>query len=226
MPITRKFRYETDQESGFTGLTPLWIQNANPTSAIAHDILEHRNVEIGSAVTAELQAIGALLAIRLEQGVFPAANFNNSELLANPIFEVLQDATRDDIPLTPAPKTRALGDDYAWAEQLIQAAIPQAFEMSARESNDDEYDLERLGVLKTQVEHIVSWLRIGYRHALQRYAEVDLYTLGNSVFKAINQASQRLVDSEYLQEGTEVTVTVDVRNRNVNFRAFGQLIEV
>lgn len=70
MPIIRDFVYQDDEDTGLIGLMPRWMPNANTTYAVAHDILEHFMPNGLTAGEDELEALGALLALRIENGVF------------------------------------------------------------------------------------------------------------------------------------------------------------
>lgn len=221
MPITRDFILQRDDDTGVIGLIPTWIGDASPTQSIAHDMLEHRKKEVGLPVTAELQAIGALLALRIENGAFYASAHSDSEMLALLVFEMLQDLLHGK-ELDRAPRTRPLNRLCDWAERLIQAAVPRAFEL-LRQEQDDPVAVAELGAIYRRFQaDIVSWLRIGYRHAVRRYGNLDRYYVANKLFTRLDSASERLVNSEALEEGTPVRVSVCPRKGLINFSAYGQ----
>lgn len=217
MPIVRKFIYGVDDDTGLYGLIPTWIQEASPVQAVAHDMLEHRLKEVGSPVTAELQAIGAILALRVENGAFFAGR-TEAEVLAYLIFEMVLDMCRGK-PLDRIGKTRKLSDLDIWVENTLQAAVPKAFELARRDhAVDGDYTLEDLeAVERDQLQDIIGWIRRGYRYTVQRYAEVDRYTLAHSLFKKLDRASENLVCQDLLQVGDEVVVSACTRTGSFKF---------
>lgn len=218
MPIVRDFVFETDADSGLKGLRPLWLVEANPTPGIAHDLLEHRMKEKGSAVTAELQAIGAILALRIENGAFFGGQ-SHAQILANIIFEMLLDLAKGK-ELDVAGHTRPLREEDEWAEALIQQAVPMAVDMAEselRSSYEDFMPFDR----GCQAD-IIAWVRRGYRYTQRRYRHRDRYSLGNRMFNDIDKASAAFIrDEEYLAEGDRVRVSFCPRFGTINFKVNG-----
>lgn len=224
MAIVRDFIFETDPDLGVTGLRPTWLVEASATPSIAHDILEHRLKESGSAVTSEFQAIGALLALRIEHGAFFTGQ-PPAQQLANVIFEMLLELGNGKV-LDPAPASRPLGQVDSWAEDLIQTAIPVALDMALRQATADDFSANGLHEL-TELQHhrcndIAAWLRRGYRHSRRRFKHSDRYTIANRLFKDIDRASEAFVTEECLQDGDEVRVCINLRQGTINFRVNGQ----
>lgn len=216
MPINREFIFGTDAETCLSGLIPTWIADATPARGIAHDMLEHRLKEVGSPVTAELQAIGAIVALRLENGSFSSGR-PHAEVLALMIYEMLRDMYNGK-SVDPAGPTRPVSDLDEWVEHLLQEAIPMAFRFAER-GGDDLTELTRLR--ESHMVDILGWVRRGYRNACKRYRHVDRYYVANSLFKKLNRASEELVDLELLEDGDHVSVSVCLRRGDINFRVNG-----
>lgn len=223
MPIIRDFVYQDDEDTGLIGLMPRWMPNANTTYAVAHDILEHFMPNGLTAGEDELEALGALLALRIENGVFNG-HLSDVDQLAAVVSSTLCDIVRDELPLLRPCPSRALHEDYIWAEELIQRATSRALELSRKELDD-----QPLGELfedeRALARAVIGYLRRGYRKTLRRFEGCDLYTLGNSLFKKLNSASKRLVESELLQLGDQVRVLVDPRNASVRFKVNGHAFD-
>lgn len=215
MRISRNFIFEQDPDSGVVGLTPTWIQNANPALEIAHDMLEHRLQEPSCPIAAELQAIGAMLALRVENGAFHARANEEHKVLGLSIFEVLRDCSQVGFRLLPAGPTRRLHSNYQWAEDLINLSTHYGFE-TAQSSGDLAQPMGSLIRASIQ-DDVLSWVRKGYRSALVRFEGLDLYTLGVHTFKRINEQSKKMVSSEMLGLGTPVRVSADLHNADVSF---------
>lgn len=218
MPIVRDFIFRTDDDYGIQGLMPIWIAEANATTSIAHDMLEHRLVEKGSAVTAELQAIGAILALRVENGAF-YSGLPYEQVMANIIFEMLVQMGQGK-PLDSAGPSRRLSQDDDWAESVIDRGLSLAFAMIADENNHRGATLYGLAG-ESQSNDVRAWIRRGYRYTVRRYRRLDRYHLANGLFKKIDKASEAFVRSERLVEGDKVRVSVCPRFGTINFKVNG-----
>lgn len=223
MPIIRDFIYQEDEESGLLGLLPTWMPKANTTTAIAHDVLEHFFPRELTAAEDELVALGALLALRIENGVFHNY-YTYAEQLAQTVSSVLTDIDRDSLPVPRPCPSRRLSDDYRWADDLILEAVPKSIAAARRELSDAEepWVLADTSALE---QAIVGYLRKGYRKAVRRFASADLYTIGASLFKKLDACSKKLVDSDMLREGDRVRVMVDPRRGQVWFKVNGRSAE-
>lgn len=216
MPITREFIFGTDDETGLSGLIPTWIKDASPARSIAHDVLEHRLGETGSAVTAELQAIGAIVALRIENGAFHGGR-PHAEVLAFMIFEMLRDALNGKT-IDSAGLTKPVSDLDDWIEGLLQEAVPMAFDLARREE-EDASALDELR--RDHLDDIIGWVRRGYRYACKRYRGVDRYFIANTLFQRLDKASEDLVSQDLLEDGDRVRVNVCPRSGDINFSVNG-----
>lgn len=230
MPITRNFIFEEDDDTGVLGLRPTWLKVANPTTAVAHDMLEHFPPNDLDAVEDEFLALGALFALRIENGSFSRHDTAAGQL-ANVVFGVLVDCRREDRDFPSYFKTNRLPDEFQWAENTIQLAVPRALEMARRELQaiydsgeyDDEDEVERslLGDEALLAKTLISFLRTGYRKTYRRYQNADLYSVSNDLFKEVDKVSKFLSECEYLAEGDEVQISVDLRRHAVRFKVNG-----
>ncbi len=223
MPIIRDFVYQEDDDTGLLGLLPTWMPNANTTTAIAHDVLEHFGSTQLSPVEDELVALGALLALRIENGVFNS-RLSDVDQLAAVVASTLTDIDRDDLDPPRPCATRPLSDLFDCAEEVIQAASTKALEMARRELEDYSNTPFTHDAVELR-ETVVGYLRRGYRKAMKRFEDCDLYTVGHSLFQRLNKASEELVRSEMLQVGDRVRVLVDARRSAVSFKVNGQPAE-
>ena len=126
-------------------------------------------------------------------------------------------------------------DYYRWADNLILDAVPRAFDKHADELERLEgpqghrlaENLPPTLATRKQLEPtVVALLRRGYRKALRRYESADLYTVGNSVFKRLDEFSRRLVQSEMLPFGARVRINVDVRSGHISASTEGYLLDI
>lgn len=215
MRISRNFIFNQDPDSGLVGLVPTWIQNANPVLEVAHDMLEHRLQEPSCPFAAELQALGAMLALRVENGAFYQRATEEHKVLGLSIFEVLCDCSHAGYRVLPAGPTRRLHSDHDWAENLINLATHYGFETAY--GSDDLAKPMDSSIRASLQDDVLSWVRKGYRSALARFEGLDLYTLGVHTFKRINEQSRKMVTSGMVGLGTPVRVSANLHNAEVSF---------
>jgi hypothetical protein len=225
MAIIRDFTYEPHRDSNFVGLKPAWFDNADPTTGrgVAHDMLEHFRTQVGP-VEGEMEAFGAFLAIRLEQGALVTTHRTDVVILADDVCSVLVDLFELDLPV-PSPKaSRRLPDIYADADTTITLAVARGMrqarsELAARGTEESTYGAILTAALEAT---LVAWIRQGYRRALKRYEQVDLYRLGNTFFKQIEKCLDALLRSEFLAIGDQVRVALDPRNWDIRVKVNGR----
>lgn len=224
MPIIRDFIYKEDEETGLSGLVPVWMPNGNSTTQVAHDVLEHVLPGDHTPIEDELMALGAVLALRIENDALTRYR-SHADQLAILVANVIQDVERYDLPLPRRCPSRGLGEEYAWAEDLISQGATKGIEIARKEMDYDKTFEEEEAAVFADIPalraNIVGYLRKGYRKAVRRYANRDLYTVGQVLFKRLNEASEKLVSSEMLEVGDRVRVLVDVRRCDVSFKVNG-----
>lgn len=224
MRITRRFRYAEDPESGLKGLLPVWLPQANPTLEVAHDMLEHGVDRDKSAVEGELMALGAVLALRIENDALGSGSaLSHERQLGGLVLQVLEDIDRYDLAVPRACRSRPLDSCYDWANELIDAAVPAAFKDRQEELTKYEKQEPTAWLKDPQSRDTVkAWLRKGYRRALRRYDGLDLYTLGACTFKRLDEFSRRMASSEMLAQGDVVSLSVNVRTLALSARVNGR----
>lgn len=224
MAIVREFTYEQAEDDNFIGLKPNWFDNADPTTGrgAAHDMLEHFRTQVGP-VEGEMEALGAFVAIRMEQGAVPVIVRTDVEILADDIRSVLVDMVEERLQIPSRKTSRRLHDTYEWADSTIQSAVS----LGMRRAKDE---LESMGVEQCTYspvlteelqETLLAWVRQGYRRALKRYAGVDLYRLGNSFFKQIEKCLDALTRSETLDVGDTVRIALHPHDFKIGVRVNG-----
>lgn len=228
MPITRDFIYQRDVERDFFGFKPTWFDNADPTSGrgVAHDMLEHFRHQAGP-VEGELEAFGAFLAIRLEQGaIYAIGSRSPTDVLAEDVRGLLVDMADLGLPV-PAPKTsRRLNELHVWADDTLVDAVRRGMDLarrewaSRREQGQQAPDAGQL-LTDTLQATLVAWIRQGYRRALRRYDRLDLYQLGNAFFSKIGNKLEQLLDSEFLTEGDRIRISLHPRTARIGVRVNG-----
>lgn len=218
MPIVREFEYKRDEYGGFTGLCPAWFANATPTigSGCAHDVLEHFKTQ-KNALSGECEAVGAIIALRLENaglGDISASISSNLVAMFNDylVGGLELPEKRASKPLAHRRIDLAIveGVNKAWKMlEVIDApdALPDMFEQ-----------LKAPGVQ----QNFIGWIRRGYRRALLRYSAIDRYIVGFDLFNAIAQKLDALVDSRLLWMHARVQVCVHLALEQVNINVFDE----
>lgn len=227
MYTRRQFVYEEDQDTGITGLRPLWMPHANATTMVAHDILEHfSGNEQLSAAEDELLALGALLALRIENGLFNG-HYSDCDQLANVVLGVLSDlesSENEEAPRAIAMQRKT--SENCWALELIDKACDKALELTRGgrlDSASPQLWLE--SSCPDLMQRVKAWVAQGYARTWQRFYGVDLYTVGGQFYNQLNRMSRKLVDSDVLQEGDKVDFWVSAHKADIQIRCNGSPIE-
>ena len=220
MAIVRNFVYEMD-DNGLEGLRPDWFANASPTSGrgVAHDMMEHFSSQAGP-VEGELDALGAALALRWEQGANRSLS-STEDIMARDVCSVILDMVREDLQV-PAPKRSQKIDDELTDDTLVEG-VKRGFQMAKEEFRFDEEDAARGEALLTTelFSTLVSWLRRGYRRALKRYEAYDLHFVGNEFFSAVTKEIDRLISGSLLDYGDEVRISLEPGLNTIGLRVNG-----
>ena len=220
MAIVRNFVYEMD-DNGFEGLRPDWFGNATPTSGrgVAHDMMEHFSSQAGP-VEGELEALGAALALRWEQGANRSL-LSTEDIMAGDILSVILDMVREELQV-PAPKRSQKIDDKLTDDTLVES-VRRGFQMAKEEFRYDKEDAARSEALLTKelFYTTVSWLRRGYRRALKRYEAYDLYFVGNEFFSTVTKEIDRLISSSVMGYGDEVRISLQPGRNIIGLRVNG-----
>lgn len=216
----RSFVFEQSEDTGLIGLRPLWLHRADPTNSVAHDVLEHfsANPQL-SATEDELLALGAVLAVRVENGLFHT-HFSYEHHMGNLVYTVLSDM---DIHADPFPRVMhspELGSDFVYAEDILQASLPLAASLMRQE--DDQRFAELLQECPDLLERTARWIRAGYARTWERFQDVDLYWLGGSFYQQIDKVSKSLVGGEALQYGDKVQFCTNPQEQHLSVRINGK----
>lgn len=226
MPIVRDFIYDLDDDSGYEGLRPTWFANANPTSGVglAHDVLEHFLSQEGP-ISGELEATGAALALRWEQGwASRHTALTEDDAMANAVFQIICDIVRDGYALPALKRSRRMPEGCRWADDVILTAVDRAVELVKREFADDEANTQAAAqcVTPAMQETLVSWLRSGYRKTLKRYEGSDLHTVGMYFYEHVASRAEELLRSEFLRIGDRIRVSLHPRKCELGIRVNGR----
>lgn len=232
MCIIRDFTYGTNYDTGITGFIPTWMRNGDPTFSVAHDILEH---QINPSITGfedEMNAIGAFLALRVENGFFlnrpgvtpeGAISFSVSEVLEwaleRPWFE-----------LPVVKKTRSLGGYFETTEETIEQEVEKALVMMENRtfsrSGDDVVDQKRMAELRTYAPSLASMLRTGYRKTYKRFRDKCMHTIANDIFNKLDKLSNDLIRNDRVWEGCRVRFIADINRCSVNAYVNGKNLRI
>ena len=165
MKIVRYFIQGEWEDMGLLGFQALWVPKSstfNPTNAtgMVHDMLEHRLCDRGH-LHEEAMALGRVIALRIESGVFLSSAYALSQPESGLGAEFGRVWQEDNGYMEQAPEVNYLD---TWAE----ASVARLALAARREIQSDggQVTLEELH----NFEH---WMRLGYRDAHRRYKRVD-----------------------------------------------------
>lgn len=217
MAISRQFEYGEWEATGSMGLRPLWFDGADPTDGrgVAHDMLEHFK-EAASPSEGECMATGAFLLLRLQNG--QVREYEGSPpAMAGDLLSILMDIAEHGYSLPRTLRSKPLADDDA--ESRLQRAVAHAFDSLGTEltsrGGTEEFVLQQLQELTAARPAVVDWVRRGYRKAQRRYRNMDLFSIGEYLFRNIGKLVDKLVRSEILWPGAKVRVSADPRRMHV-----------
>lgn len=188
-----------NQELGFNGIL---AQNSpghfEPGTGLtlAHDILEHVASHPDPYVD-EFMALGAMVAVRVEQGYHNGYRYMEMGVLANEVYTLVQSMYWQGETLTE-PATLPQGHDL-WEEVLS---------LTEKGINDflGEEDDENVTIPENLAENITAWVIEGYENCLQHYEGQDLYSICHLFKKIAEQCDKWLKEAEI---GYEATLTLD-----------------
>lgn len=221
--LNRNFTFCTDEGSGFQGLRPDWMPNADPTNGqgCMHDMLEHFQSQT-SALEGECEALGALLYLRLENGWTASRLTMRSEnwkVLGAELSACLVDGVQDELVMPSMLRTTPLA---AGSEDTLQLALDEAFRVALIDLAERGAELASLSLNQNPLrEAFAGWVRRGYRRAVRRYADVDTYWVSQGLYPKVGKALNKLIESEALAEGDKVGISLNLREMAFYVRVNG-----
>lgn len=221
--LTRNFTFCQEPDFGFWGLRANWMPNADPFDGegCAHDMLEHFATQVGP-LEGECEAIGAHLYVRLENGwaLNPKIGpLDSAKRMGGLLSSCLVDGVRDNLRWPPVIATKPLEGS---SEEKLQAALDEAFRLARIEFAHDPDYLEGLEAPDIRAG-LEAWMRRGYRQAVRRYAAHDTYDIAHRLFKEVREKLDLLIEN-FLKDGDDVKVTLDLRKMNVHVRVNGESV--
>lgn len=225
MAITREFRVQEDENSGYVGFKPMWFDNATPGrgEVCAHDILEHFRRQT-SPLEGEAEAIGACIFLRVEPGVLGPTG--GAKTVSAEVGGMLRDFLYSEGALQ-LPTTKASRPlESSWVERFLVDAVKQGIAEAWREYTYDTQgmDEDRLAELRQAVlapavaDAFVYWIRRGYRRAARRYHDSDACTVGGYLFDRIGKSLDDLLNRVEDIPGLQVRVSVQPRYAKFNVK--------
>lgn len=197
--IRGTFVFEEDAETGSEGFKPLWIKGGEPTTSVAHDMLEHFANPNIPGLEGELMAVGAYLALRVETGQVSALTEPANNIIHS--LDKLLEWAFDNRNVTPL-KTYRLPDNFVWAENIItDVKSSMVSKLVVICDFENEKQVEYRNFLEANKDAVISWIRKGYRQAQRRYSHVDIYSVARLGFVRLNALSERLTRSGYVAIG-------------------------
>jgi len=194
-----------NQELGYNGiLTQDSPDHFEPGTGLtlAHDILEHVASHPDPYVD-EFMALGAMVAVRVEQGYRYSSRYLKMEDLANEVYTLVQSMYWQGETLTE-PTTLPQGHDL-WQEVLshTEEGINNFLE---------EEDDENIIIPENLAENITAWVIEGYENCLQHYGGHNLYGICH-LFKDIAEQCDKWL--KYAEIGDRAILTMDLESGKV-----------
>lgn len=202
--LSREFIYTENDYAFGSGFVPTWIENANATSSIGHDMLEHfapnKNLNV---IEDELQALGAFVFGRGDSGNFGVGgDLQNS--LSYDLCDILNNVWGLELP-RPI-NTRPLRD-----YDCLDEAITDAFALAVKKLDKEEFPHVEDYDLQTLQKAFIGHMRTGFRKAQRRYANYDIHGIATYIFKKLNMVSDKITYGDMCAEGDRVRFSVDLR---------------
>ena len=191
-----------ENELGYNGIltqnSPSYFEPGTGLT-LAHDILEHVGNHPNPYVD-EFMALGAIMAVRIEQGYHTGFRYLGREDQVSDVFNLVESMHCQDETLTE-PSTHPQGHDL-WEEVLsfTEEGINNFLEEKAKEGE------EEIELLENLAENITAWVIEGYENCLQHYEGQDLYSICHLFKKIAEQCDKWLKGAEI---GYEATLTLD-----------------
>lgn len=164
---------------------------------LAHDILEHVASHPPDPYADEFMALGAMVAVRAEQGYHSGSRYIKLKDVANEVSILVQSMYWQGKTLTE-PTTLPQGHDL-WLEVLshTEEGINNFLE---------EEDDENIITTESLAENITAWIIKGYKNCLDHYQGLDLYNICKLFKDIADQGDKWLKDAEI---GATATLTLD-----------------
>lgn len=205
------FRHEENPDTGYEGLVPVWVRNAEPGSPMtsAHDIMEHFPGEINT--DNELLALGAMLFIRGEGGYWHYLPHLRIQCPGHHLSGDLHNMWEERYKwgdLTDPGRTTRLESEQAefWIEEAIRRTRKSLTWNPNIEAPSREW-----------YRWVQGWLRKGYRKAAKRYQNLSSYELTDIFWQMEKEIerSQKMMDIGFILRVSFVRKTGEFSVRTV-----------
>lgn len=212
------FVIEYNREMGDKGARPENMPNADPYGGLAccHDLLEHFRDDDGS-IAAEMQALGAMLYLRVAPGHHSYVDDDGSPRLRFEVNELESHCINEGFSLAPAPKTRRLDDTCE--DAIVRCITAARHELAIRDRGplaEEHREMARQEFGHWLVHHVPGWLRVGYRRAERRYRNVpDWYSIWSAAEEMIPKIDRFIRHAEI---GDRFRLTFDKRRIDLQFK--------
>lgn len=194
------------RQYGKPGFDPL------PGMAVAHDCLEHFR-DGDDSIADELKALGAAIYVRGESGWFHERGVGNPDAAANlasDMPDILRHAIYEGMPIDiPRGSTLPIDD----AEYIVQQTVQETRKL-IRSEFDEDVQREHALTIARFLSALPHYLRIGYRRARHRYANVYQHDVAYMFTQIMDGANKWLTRAT---EGDLLTVSVNIRRCEVSF---------
>jgi len=181
MKLKATFECAEHQDYGTLGWRMVTQPNFDPLTdmALPHDMMEHRARDTGT-VEEELQALGASLHVRNMEQFYVDMGQANPDPAVNIAsdFPTLFNQYLAGRELNTPPKTVPIDD--------VEEVIDRVFIECANFVKWNEMD----ALTEDQKTSIRGWVRLGYRRAQKRYANIDPYILCRAFAVAAAEANK------------------------------------
>lgn len=211
--LVKTFEYVHDPDWGNGWLELNAPDNYNPGGGrvVAHDLLEHFPNTIDGRPEHEFMALGASLYIRGENGYFTNRGPDDAYSL-DIAYTTLPGMADNNLDLEPL-RTYKLGEEYA--DDKISHSVRKGIKQYMKEWEYEQGDIDpaiRLKVKRwcdSNQESMISWMRRGYRKAVERFGHHVMGQPGY-VFKLVEDRVDSDLARMRFEEGTRMKLSVNI----------------
>lgn len=214
-------------EAGFVPKQHMyWFNNSSSyvplATQISHELIDHCGVENGT-IKDELAAIGSFLWRTENYGLLPVSFFNKEERLSQSLHSTFQDS---DYYFDLSNRAKRVRFRDKEEEQKLDSLLDDALglceetvyneESANYEDEDSDYGTP-WGIISLEREHIVNWIKFGYRRAQRKYEKkFDAYTI-QMWAERIDREFEKFTRGGDFQEGDKIIITTSPESSELKF---------
>lgn len=223
-----------EYESGFVPKHHMyWFNNSDKyvplATRISHELIDHCDKAENGTIENELAAIGGMLWRTENYGLLQSYFFNKEEILSKDLHTTFHDGEYwlDRSNHAKNVRFRDKKEEQA-LDSLIDNALGLCEETIYNEENenfDDEDDSYNTpwGMVNAEREHIIKWIKFGYKRAQRKYEyrKLDAYTI-QMWAERMDREFEKFAAGRHFQEGDKVIVITSPVNSDIQFKYIKQ----